>query len=230
MAVLILKRVRGVRVVNKDKIIKAEIYNSNDQLIISTETFEFPKDFFSFSSKEFIVLKGTIKVDANKGDKVYAVFYYRNGNRIRYDTEVDLCTDLQVNIHIGRDYQLLEERRRSFKTQTDVGAFVLSVIRNDETEVLNPPKAIRIHNINLGGIFIVSDYEFKVGDKFLISMLDDKIQTLVSVLRKQKVDNSDLPGYGCRFETITPQQESLLSRFIFDCQLAERERLKKLGY
>ena len=215
---------------NKEKIVKAEIFDANGNVVISTDIFEFPKDFFSFSAKEFVVLKGDCKIPANKGDKVEAIFYYRNGNRIKYETTLDLATDFQVNIHLGKDYTLLEERRRFFKTCTNITGKVLMYTRDEETSEFNPELNVNILNINIGGIFMSADFEFKPGDKFLLSFLDGKVKPMAQVLRLQPVGDTEKVGFGCKFETLTASEEETVSRFIFDCQLQERERLKKLGY
>ena len=215
---------------NKEKIVKAEIFDTKGNVVISTDTLEFPKDFFSFSSKEFVVLKGNCKIPANKGDKVEAIFYYRNGNRVKYETVIDLATDFQVNIHLGKDYTLLEERRGSFKTCTNIAGKILMYTRNQETEEFSPELNANILNINIGGIFMSADFDFEPGDKFLLSFLDGKVKPMTQILRRQPVGDTGKIGFGCKFEALTPSEEETVSRFIFDCQLQERERLKKLGY
>lgn len=211
---------------DKDKIVKAEIVDMKGRTIISTQTLEFPKDFFSFKAQDFVVFKGTNIIPINMGEKVDAIFYYRNGDRIKYETEIDLATDLQVNIHLGNTCTTLEERRRYFKTQTDIYGDISYYITEEETIPFEKNLSVHILNINLGGIFMRTSFEFKVGDKFMISLLCGKVQTITEVLRIQDRDSSNQLGYGCKFSPLSPVHEQALSKFIFECQLAEREKKK----
>ena len=219
---------RALWVLNKDKIIKAEIYDSQGRTVISTKTLEFPKDFFSIKSSEFVVFKGTNILPINKGEKIEAVFYYINGTRIKYKTVIDLATDMQVNIHLGNDYVVMEERRRYFKTETNISGIVKALTRGEETLVFEKPVQINIKNINIGGVFMMSPYEFELADIINLCFLDNRITIDTEILRVQTDKENKITGYGCRFKKLPTPDEEIIARFIFELQVAEREKRKRM--
>lgn len=210
--------------VNKDKIVRAEIFDMSGRLVVSTKTLEFPKDFFSLKGLDFVVFKSNEIMEIPKGEKVEAVFYYRNGTRIKYTTKIDLATDFQVNVHLGSEYVVLEERRRYFKTEANIPGFIKVIFRGDEVICPPSPVEVNIVNINLGGVFISSPTDLHNEDKILLSFLDGALEVTAEILRVQCNDDGVVAGYGCQFDKLTQSEEEKLSRFIFDCQLAQRER------
>ena len=216
-------------VLNKDKIIKAEIFDSQGRTIISTKALEFPRDFFNVKTSEFVVFKGSNILPINKGEKVDAVFYYLNGMRVKYITTIDLATDMQVNIHIGQEYTVLEERRRYYKTETNLIGTVSLYTREEENVIVDPPINIRIKNINIGGIFMMSPFEFQIGDIYVLNILDCKLTLSTEILRIQRDNEGKITGYGCRFINTSRPQEEIITRFIFECQRVEREKRKRMG-
>ena len=213
---------------NKDKILKVEVLDSKGRTIVSTHTPEFQKDYFAVTGNEFVILKSPNIIPIGKGEKVDAVFYFQNGTRVKYATVIDLATDMQVNIHIGSEYTVLEERRRYFKAETNIIGKISAYSREEKDVPLEEPLYVRIKNINLGGVLIVSNFAFEMGDVFMLTILKNPVNISTEVLRIQKDVNGNVTGYGCRFINLTLINEELLARFIFECQILEREKRKRL--
>lgn len=216
---------------NKDKIVRADIVDKNGKLIITTKQLEFPRDFFNLKGTEFVVFKGANIKEIAIGTPVDVIIYYRNGSRFQYDTVIDLATDLQVNVHLGQQYTVLEERRRYYKTETNIEGTATNIIRGEEKELVGDHKIfnVRLVNINLGGVFLTSDeFEFYNGDCFDLSILDGEVVVPTEILRTQCGDDGKIIGYGCKFIRLTPSQEERVGRHIFECQLIYRE--KNRGY
>ena len=211
--------------INKDKISRVLIYDAKGKLIISTKSVFFPKDFFKLKGKELVMLKGSDFPLISKGENINVVFEYLNGTRIKYDTTIDLCTEYQVNFHVGQG-EVLEERRRSFKVSVDFNGLSPFYIRGEEMYAFDDPIMLHFVNINLGGVFFNSDSKFEKGDQVMLNFLDGDMQLLAEILRVQKNDEGGIDGYGCRFLEVNQTQEERLARFIFDCQVLERERRK----
>lgn len=209
--------------INKDKISRVLIYNVSEELLVSTSDVLFPKDFFKIRNQDLVMLKGADFPIISKGEYIDVIFEYIDGTRVKYHTSVDLCTEYQINFHVS-DGIVLEERRRSFKINVSIKGKSSFYIRGEEMFSFEPPVEIEFVNLNLGGAFLRCKPEFEVDDKVMLSFLDGKIELLCCVLRVQKKNDGKLDGYGCKFLDITQQQESIITRFIFDCQLAERER------
>ncbi|WP_432650879.1 PilZ domain-containing protein [Huintestinicola sp.] len=216
--------------INKDKIQRVDIYDQNGKRVLSTKSFSFPRDFFKIKGYELVAIKGNDLPLLSKGDQITVIFEYLNGTRIQCNTRIDLSTDLQLNFHVD-DGMVLEERRGSYKVNTP-GAFakILHIERGEEEITdLEEPHTAAILNINLTGVLMKCDIPLNVGDIVRLKLLDDPIELNSEILRLQLNDQEELIGYGCRFLDVTPPQEEKIARFIFNCQLAERERRKNEG-
>ena len=211
--------------INKDKISRVLVYDSKGKLLISTKSVFFPKDFFKIKGKDLVMLKGSDFPLISKGENIEAIFEYINGNRVKYETTVDLCTEYQINFHVGQG-EILEERRRSFKVSVDFNGLSPFYIRGEEMYAFDDPIMLHFVNINLGGVYFNSESEFEPGDQVMLNFLDGEMQLLAEILRVQKNEEGGIDGYGCRFLDVNQTQEERLARFIFDCQVLERERRK----
>lgn len=216
--------------INKDKIQRVDIYDGSGKRVLSTKAFSFPRDFFKIKGYELVAIKGNDLPILSKGDQITVIFEYLNGTRIQCNTRIDLSTDLQLNFHVD-DGMVLEERRGSYKVNTP-GAFAkLLHIERGEEEItdLEEPFSAAILNINLTGVLMKCDIPLNVGDIVRLKLLDDPIELNAEILRLQLNNDGELMGYGCRFLDVTAPQEEKIARFIFNCQLAERERRKNEG-
>lgn len=211
--------------INKDKISRVLVYDAKGKLMISTKSVFFPKDFFKIRGKELVMLKGADFPLISKGENIEVVVEYITGTRVKYDTTVDLCTEYQVNFHVGQG-EVLEERRRSFKVSVDFNGLSPFYIRGEEMYAFDDPIMLHFVNINLGGVYFNSNSEFEAGDQVMLNFLDGEMQLLAEILRVQKNEEGEIDGYGCKFLDINQSQEERLARFIFDCQVLERERRK----
>ena len=209
--------------INKDKIVRVLIYGTGEKMLIATKSIYFPKDFFKIKGTDLVMLKGSDFPLISKGEPISAVFEYKDGTRIKYKTTVDLCTEYQMNFHISEG-EVLQERRRSFKIMVDLDGTSPFFIRGEEMFSFDDPIELHFINLNLGGVFFSANSPFECGDQVMMSFLDGEMQLLAEILRIQRDDNGNIEGYGCKFLNIPPPQEEKLARFIFDCQLMERDR------
>lgn len=209
--------------INKDRISRVLVYNSAGKLLVTTKSVTFPKDFFKLKGQDLVMLKGNDFPLLSKGEPIEIIFEYINGNRVKYKTTIDLCTEYQINFHVGVG-EVLEERRRSFKVGVDIQGFASFVIRNDEMLNFDVPVVLQFINLNVGGVYFSSETKFETGDQIMVKFLDGNFQLLTEVLRVQHNEDGSINGYGCRFMDTNQSQEEKLARFIIECQLQERER------
>jgi len=213
--------------IKKDKIGRVVIYDNKERMLLATKSVYFPRDFFRIKDRDLVMIKGTDLPLIPKDEYIVAVFEYINGVRMKYTTSVDLSTESQMNFHVG-DGIALEERRASYKINIEFEVPSPFYIRNEEIVSFDKPISIHVCNINLGGVYIKTDYDFETGDQLMLLMFGGEMELLTEILRAQKVLGTDtIDGFGCRFLSITQSQEERLARFIFDCQLAEREKQKQ---
>lgn len=213
--------------INKDKISRVLIYDQKGRLLVTTKSVSFPKDFFKIKGQDLVMLKGSGFPLISKGEYIDVIFEYINGTRMKYTTSIDLSTEYQINFHVGEGIAL-EERRQSFKINVSFDAIIPFYIRNEEMVTFDEPVTVGVVNLNLGGVYFRSDFDFEEGDQVMLSFMDGEMELLTDILRAQKKPDSDtVDGYGCRFLNITQAQEERLARYVFECQLAEREKLKE---
>ena len=209
--------------INKDKIVRVLIYSIGvgEKLLLATKSVYFPRDFFKVKGTDLVMLKGNDFPVISKGDPIYAIFEYKDGTRIRYQTSIDICTQYQINFHISEG-EVLQERRRSFKITVDFDGMSPFYIRGEEMFSFEDPIELHFINLNLGGVLFSSNSTFECGDQVMLSFLDGEMQLLGEILRVQRDENGNVEGYGCKFLNINHAQEEQLARFIFECQHMER--------
>lgn len=202
----------------KKRIIKVEVYSFNRGLIISSEDFNI-SDVTSGHAMYTVMIKGSNIKEIEKGTQVEVVFYYINGDRVKYDTRIDVCTSFQVNVTIGSESTMLEERRRFYKLETDLNASIAILTRDDVDTVFEQPVYGKIKNMNIGGIFLECNYEFDKKDLIVVSfkVLGKEVDILTEILRVQK-NNDILEGYGCSFFKLKHSEEEIISRYINNVQ------------
>ncbi len=218
--------------INKEKVMKVDIYNKDGKRLISTKSIFFPKDFFKIRGQELVVIKTKDLPELNKKEPIVAVFEYINGNRYRFETTVDISTDMQLNFHVGEG-ELLEERRNSFKLNVEFDGVCRFYERPDESETpvfFDEPLPLHFLNINLGGVLFSADFDFKPGDHVNLYFMNGDLDLIGEILRAQYNADKELVGYGCRFLNTSQSQEETIAKYILDCQIAERERRRaKMG-
>lgn len=209
--------------INKDKIVRVLIYSIGvgEKLLLATKSVYFPRDFFKVKGTDLVMLKGNDFPVISKGDPIHAIFEYKDGTRIRYQTSIDICTQYQINFHISEG-EVLQERRRSFKITVDFDGMSPFYIRGEEMFSFEDPIELHFINLNLGGVLFSSNSTFECGDQVMLSFLDGEMQLLGEILRVQRDEDGNLVGYGCKFLNINHAQEEQLARFIFECQHMER--------
>ena len=204
----------------KEKVNKIEIYDSKERHLGTTKVFSFPKTLFKGTAVPISIKCSTLPFIA-KGEQVMLIFEYVNGDRYRGVTRVDASTKVSLDVKIA-DVTEIEERRRYFKVKTNE----LAVVYKTRAAAAQGIPAV-ILNINLGGVLLACEESLVPGECYYINTFGGQLEIYAKILRKQinKLTN-ELEGYGCQFQEVTEQQEEMLSRYIMDCQLAERERLR----
>lgn len=211
------------------KIVKVEVLDQRGSLLTSAEkSFVFPRNIDS-DEESILIIKGKDLPDLERGIKVTVIAYSKAGDRIRYPGEISMAHSRQMNVSIlkNRDTQVLEERRRYFKIKVSLSGRVLFLVRGDDTLRFEEPVAIDIQDINVGGIFMSSGFEFLKDDCACVDIeFNDgyRLNTMARVLRVQTGQDNQVLGYGCAFESLTAAQEDAIGKYINREQLLLRAR------
>ena len=214
--------------IDKRKIIKVDVYSFNNGLIVSSETFnvmpvDHKDELFS------VMIKSANIPEIPKNTPVEAVFYYINGDRVKYNTKIDVCTEFQLNVTVGTASTVLEERRRFYKLATDLDASISIMTRGEEDTVFDTPVSAKIKNINIGGVFLECAYDFRSGDIIVLSFnaLGTELDLSSKILRIQKTDKQ-VEGYGCQFIKLKNREEEILARYINNVQRESLDIIKNI--
>ena len=207
---------------NKDRVQRVYIYDKHDEFIAVSKIISYPKELFKAAGKVAVNIKSNDFSEVSKGDTVKVVFEYTGGSRHQAIVRVDTAKHNSIDIHVS-DLTELEERRRSFKITTNEPVTIYKTKGENAEEY----DAV-IVNINIGGVLLKTDVMFAPGDFYYLNMLEGELELYTKVLRKQIDNNGRFMGYGCQFVDLTDREEEMVTKFIYDCQIAERERRRKL--
>lgn len=211
------------------KIVKTEILAQNGTLLAAAErNFVFPRNLDS-SDESILIIKGKNLPELDRGTRVTVIAYSKAGDRIKYAGDISMSYARQMNISLVKSgsTQVLEERRRYFKIKVDLSGRALFVVRDDDTIRFEEPVAIGVSDINVGGIFMTSGFEFHTDDSACIDveLLDGyRLNTMATVLRVQTDSDGAVIGYGCSFESLTAAQEDAIGKYINYEQLLLRAK------
>ena len=213
--------------IDKKKIIKVDVYSLNENLIVSSDNLNIAQSESKYGDTCCVILKINGINEIPMGTKVDVVFNYINGDRVKHEGTVDVCTEFQINITIGNKCTLLEEKRRFYKLETDLSASVSQMIKENDEMKISPPVSGKIKNINIGGVFLECESEFSTGDTILIgiNVLGSELNLASRILRTQKNKDS-ISGYGCAFIKLRYSEEEILARYINTVQRATLDEIK----
>lgn len=211
------------------KIIKVDVLDEKGIIIHSAEKgFVVPNDVAA-DEDGIIMIKGKNLPELDHNTIVSVVTTSKGGDRVRYTCAVTVSLDTQLNVKIMRNNnsQLLEERRRYYKLKIKEKGRALFYIRDEKTVRYDEPRSIEILDINVGGIFMVVDDDFIVGDLICVELdlfEEYPLNAAARVLRIQHDINGDVTGYGCEFQGLTAAQEDYIGRFIYKVQSEMRQK------
>ena len=219
---------------DKNKIYKIEVTSPGGRKLAVAEKdqFSFPRLFIDdMPVTNVIIMKGRQYPELDRDQAIYVITYMKNGDRIRYPAAVRMSLCDQLNVQLRSDYgTLMEERRRYFKVDSDIGCEVLGYIRDDNYVEFNKPIDGNIRNISIGGVYLdCADVRFSPHDIVNLSyrVEGNPVDIYAEVLRVQRV-NGEIDGYGCQFQNVDQNQEEIFGHFVYTIQLQKRiEELEK---
>ena len=206
------------------KIIKVDVLDEKGTMIYSAEKgFVVPNNLDS-DEDSIIMIKGKDLPEFDHNTIVSVVTTSKGGDRVKYTCAVTVSLDTQLNVKVlhNNDTQLLEERRRYYKLKVREYGRALFYVREEKTVRFDEPIEIEIEDINVGGVFLVTDGdEFMIGDMICVEIdlfVDYPLNAAARVIRIQRGEDGKISGYGCEFQGLTAAQEDYIGRFIYKAQ------------
>ena len=212
---------------SRERILKLDILTPDNTKILtaSNKHFSLPivTNNLTGQSETVLIIKGHDIPEVEHNSELFVIAHMKSGERVKYPGFVSLSTDFQLNVLLRTARaQVLEERRRYFKVDTDIQCIVNSVERGGRRIPLTTPATARIKDLNVGGIFLCfCSEDFCQDDKLLLTMdMGDKmVDVTAEIIRVQLNASGEASGYGCRFLNIPPSMEELFARFVYKVQL-----------
>ncbi|MCI1954996.1 MAG: PilZ domain-containing protein [Oscillospiraceae bacterium] len=131
-----------------------------------------------------------------------------------------------VDVQNAMDY----ERRQFFRVKVDLDTKAFPVAPDENGGIPGKPFRVRIRDISLSGLFLISDFSMELGDKLIVSLnlYDTAVSLLCKIIRKFPVELGTADGYGCEFLDNTGKQFNLLCKYLFDCQREQIALMKQI--
>lgn len=212
-----------------NKIIRIEVLDKNGTVVVTSEKgFVFPKNLDS-DEDSILIIKGKDLKEFERNERVFVIVSTKAGDRIRYNGCVTISMDTQLNIKVFTldDTKVLQERRRYFKIRVEERGRALFYVRGEETVRFDVPEFIDIQDINIGGIFMSSEYRFEEDDAVCVEIdlfTDYRLNAMAHILRVQRDKDGNVAGYGCEFIGLTASQEDYVGKYIYNVQSSMRQK------
>jgi c-di-GMP-binding flagellar brake protein YcgR len=214
-----------------------QVFNQTNTMILEVKKgFDFPVRIIDGKPVDnVLVIKGRHFPELHRGAIVDIVINTKSGNRIKYYCLVDFSSHNQLVLILSTQRaQELADKRRFKKVKTEVNCRVTDVVRGSEVTAYNPNLYGKIHDINLGGMFVVIDTADTYNKEDMISFTavlgENRLEASARILRVQTSAEGELTGYGCSFAALPDYQEEMISSYVNYLQIEERriemERMK----
>lgn len=208
----------------KGKVIGVELFDEQNSFIMAVK-----KKSFTIKvdrhDESLVIIKGKSLPDFDCFRQLNIVFEMANGERLKYKGRISVSTPHQLNVEVvDRNAKVLPERRTFLKIKIDVKARLMSASINGEIVTFDRSKHVQIRDINVGGVYAITDVEFNVSDviRLRLDLEDEKIELSAEILRVECVDG--LCGIGCKFLSTTHKQEEAIAKYVYRKQREERRK------
>ena len=212
---------------SRERILKLDILTPDNKKILTANNKQFSlptvTNHITGQSETMLIIKGRDIPEIGHNTEITVITYMRSGERVKYPGFVSLSTDYQLNVLLRTARaQVMEERRRYFKVETDILCVINTIEREGGNVPLDRPIAARIKDLNIGGVFLCfCREELHKGDLLHMSLeLNEKlVDVTAEIIRVQTSGEEISAGYGCRFLNVPPSLEETFARFVFNVQL-----------
>jgi len=179
------------------------------------------------NSNNAIIIKGNKLPILSSGKNIYVNIYDERVGISPYLCKVSVASRSQLTAQVVRKDPIIE-RRTALKVRTDLSFYLSHIHRNDEeiTEEL-PSIKINILNLSIGGMLISSNVNLLINDVIIFLFKYIKIKPILlqaKVIRIDELEDNDdenriTYNYGCRFLSLSSNDETVICQYLFDRQL-----------
>ena len=208
----------------KDKVVSIDVFDEKNTFIMSVNK----KSIIIKNDRNdetLIIIKGKDLPDFDSYFKLNLIFEMISGERLKYKARVSVSTPHQLNVEItDENAKLMPERRTFLKIKVNIKARLMYAAVGEQITTFDRSKLVDIRDINVGGVYAVSDVEFNISDvlRLRLDLGEEKIELSAEVLRVECIDGKC--GLGCKFLSATHKQEEALSKYIYRKQREQRRK------
>lgn len=201
---------------------KIDVYNDNEDIIISSSIIHSSVDRITLLGDDFELI--------NHKTKVRLLGYLEDGV-VLMNGRVTLSTNTQLNLEI-LELDIKKERRKFLKVRINFKANLLksySLGKSKKSMRIN--EVIRVRDISLGGIGFYSNNTYLKNQKLLIDLSHIRTNFIVEAIVLRKDFNNFRLGYryryGCSLINIQNEQQRILCEYVFKVQIETHKKLMK---
>lgn len=221
--------------ISKERVGKAEVLDGEGKLLVSAEGEQFGiaavTNKVTGRSETVLTVKGGELPQLPRNSEVSVILYMTTGERIKYPAFARQSTAQQMDIVVRTARgQVMEERRKYYKVQTDLDCVINAIDRGGVQHILKTPAVAKIKDISIGGMFLcICDEDLLTNDKLFLTvdMKGNAVDVSAEILRLQETADGEVIGYGCRFINVAPSTEENFAKYVFQVQLDKLNDDKK---
>lgn len=139
-----------------------------------------------------------------------------------YECMVNIGASMQLTATILKQHETVE-RRKSLKVRTNIKSELRLIIRNNKALKMDNPIKITMLNFSIGGMLFTSSTKFFINDIFTFTFdyyKDNPIELEAKIIRLDKATEEFCDdNYGCIFIAITPAEEKIIYKYLYERQL-----------
>ncbi len=210
---------------DKDKIISIDLFDKQNNFIstFGKKAITIKEDSYPY----IVIIKAKNLPELEIGIQLNIIFTTVHRQRLKYDARVSVSTPYQLNIELmSVSPKIMKERRNYLKIKIDEEVRLMCSCINGEIETYDRSKRIFVRDINVGGVYVITELKLNVSDviKLRIDLGFEKLEVTAEVLRVEEMDNKC--GAGCKFILNTTKDEEALAKYIYQKERELRNKHK----
>lgn len=112
-----------------------------------------------------------------------------------------------------------QDLRRYLQIETNIKTQILHFMDDDNNRLYPNGIPIKIKDLSAGGIYFTSSEQFRVGTRFVFSLMIERTPLVISAKILRVEDYKGEYGYGCSFVGITQQEEEIICHYTYKRQI-----------
>lgn len=212
--------------------LKANIYalnaSSNEQYLASSASVSCQTDE---DGQTLFILKDFDTSALQTGRIMHLVLFTPKGIQRATASVTFVVDNIQANLRLMQ-LDPIVERRNNVKVTVSITAHVAGQVPAPASlERFAEPISLTIQNISVGGMLCKTEVPLTVKCTYLlvVELNHTSFEVIFTVLRQDPSPAPNLYQYGCQFEPLPPDIDAFLCSYIYQIQIAERQKNRRIA-